>query len=295
MILVAGGCGYIGSHVVVELLNLNYDVIILDNLSTSNISAINNIGKITGKVPIFFKGCISDVTVLDEIFDNYAITNVIHLAGYKSVAESNIDPEKYLSNNIDNSIMFLDHLKRKGIKNIIFSSSATVYAASDSPLKETDPLNPISIYGKTKLVIEQYLQRMYDNDHSFNITILRYFNPYGRHYSNLLIDTGQDNVYPNIENAIENATKFYIYGNDYPTPDGTAIRDYINVQDLAQYHVKFLYCPGFNICNIGTGVGKSVMQIVKEFPQLKYAVVERRIGDVPKLVCSIEKLKKMFK
>lgn len=289
MILVTGGLGYIGSHLVVKLLNSHYDVIILDNLSNSSIEVLDHIETITHKIPIFYKGCISDEDILQKIIENHKITNIIHLAGFKSVKESELYPEKYWDNNVNKSKIFLDFMYNSGIKNIIFSSTATVYEPSDSALTEDCPTNPISVYGKTKLEIEQYLKTLYSTA-LVNITILRYFNPIGEHSSGLLVDTGSDNLYPNIKKALNEDTTFSIYGFDYDTPDGTPIRDYIDIENLVKYHILFLNFKGFDIFNIGTGVGKSVFEVVKEFPGLKYRYKPRREGDAPILVCSIDKL-----
>lgn len=293
MVLVTGGLGYIGSHLVTELLNDNQAVVILDDLSRSNIQTLDSIKLLTNKTPIFYNGCISDIKILDQIFTTYPITKVVHLAGYKSVKESKTNPERYWDNNVIKSITFLEHIMKYSISSIIFSSSATVYAPDNNPLTETSPTNPQSTYGATKLFIEQILEKITIP----HITILRYFNPIGEHPSGLLKDTGADNLYPNIKKALETNSTFHIYGSDYPTKDGTAIRDYIPIQDLTKYHKFFLTnpIPGYNIYNIGTGIGKSVLDIVSEFSNLTYTLNPKRPGDTPISVCDITKLKSIYK
>lgn len=290
MILITGGLGYIGSHLAIELLNDHKEIVILDNLSTSDISTLDNIELITHKRLIFYQGCISDTDLLQKIISNHNITAVIHLAAFKSINEGELYPDKYWDNNVIKSKIFFDFIINTNIKNIIFSSTASVYETSDELLTENSLINPVSVYGKTKLEIEKYLEQL----HSYgliNVTILRYFNPIGVHSSGLLKDTGLDNLYPNIQKALKAGVKFNVYGNDYSTPDGTAIRDYINIIDLVKYHILFLNSTGFQIFNVGTGVGKSVLEILKEFPEVQYQIKSRRSGDVPKLVCSIDKLR----
>ncbi len=293
MILLTGGLGYIGSHLAVELLNDNHSIVILDDLSRSKIETLDHIKTITHKHPIFYQGCISDTVMLTEIFETYPITAVVHLAGYKSVKESEKYPERYWDNNVNKSITFLDHIQKYPISTIIFSSSATVYAPSDLPLTETSPTNPQSTYGTTKLVIEQILEKIQIP----HITVLRYFNPINEHPSGLLKDTGSDNLYPNIRKALDTNSTFHIYGSDYPTKDGTAIRDYISIQDLTKYHKFFLTNPilGYNIYNLGTGIGKSVLDIVSQFSTLIYTLNPKRPGDTPISVCDITKLKSIYK
>lgn len=289
MILVTGGLGYIGSHLVVKLLELNYDVVVLDNLSNSSLDVLNHIDSITHKTPIFYRGCISETNLLNTILSNHNITHIIHLAGFKSVNEGETNPAKYWDNNVNRSKIFIDFMFDNGVKNFIFSSTATVYEPSNKPLTECSPTKPISVYGKTKLAIEHYLMDRYFNGKN-NVTILRYFNPIGEHNSGLLSDTGLDNLYPNVKRALQLNKEFFIYGNDYNTPDGTAIRDYINISDLIKYHILFLESTGFEIYNIGTGIGKSVLEIIAQFPGLMYSYKPKRPGDTAVLVCSIDKL-----
>ncbi len=293
MILVTGGLGYIGSHLVVDLLNEGKEVVILDNLSRSNITTLDHIVTITGKSPYFFTGCISDVSLLKTILGLYSITEVVHLAGYKSIKESAKYPELYFDNNVNKSVTFLEYIVEHGVKNIIFSSSATVYAPSDEPLTELSPIGPMSTYGATKLLVEQILQKISQQNPDLKVTILRYFNPIGQHSSGLLRDSGADNLYPNIKKALETNSALSVYGSDYPTPDGTCVRDYIDISDLTKYHKLFLEnsVPGCEIYNIGTGVGTSVLEIISQFSNLIYEFKDRRSGDAASLVCSIDKLK----
>jgi UDP-glucose 4-epimerase len=293
MILVTGGLGYIGSHLIVDLLNDGYKVVILDNLSRSNISILDHITVLTGKSPVFYQGCISDVTLLKTIIDNYPITHLIHLAGFKSVKESEKYPALYFDNNVNKSIALIEFLVNAGLKNIIFSSTATVYAPSDEPLTEDSPLGPISTYGSTKLFVEQVLENLSHQNPELSVTILRYFNPFGQHPSGLLLDNGADNIYPNIKKALDTNSTFYIYGDDYPTPDGTCVRDYIQIKDLTKYHKLFLnnVKSGYEIYNIGTGIGTSVLDIVSTFSTLVYEIIHRRLGDAPISVCSVSKIR----
>jgi UDP-glucose 4-epimerase len=293
MILLTGGLGYIGSHLAVELLNDNHSIVILDDLSRSTITTLDHITTLTDKHPIFYQGCISDTVMLTEIFETYPITKVVHLAGYKSVKESEKYPERYWDNNVNKSITFLDYIQKYPISTIIFSSSATVYAPSDLPLTEISPTGPMSTYGATKLFVEQILQKISQQKPDLNITILRYFNPIGQHPSGLLQDTGADNLYPNIKKALETNSALSVYGDDYPTPDGTCIRDYIGISELTKYHKLFLTnsTPGCEIYNVGTGVGQSVLEIISQFSTLIYEFKPRRSGDSARLVCNVTKLR----
>ena len=292
MILVTGGLGYIGSHLVVDLLEDNQEVIILDNLSRSSLTVLDHIETITQQRPLFYNCCISDIAMLTKIFENHSITKVVHLAGYKSIKESAKYPELYFDNNVNKSVTFLEYIITQGILDIIFSSSATVYALSDNPLTETSPLGPMSTYGATKLFVEQILEKISDQNPQLNVTILRYFNPIGQHSSGLLHDNGADNLYPNIKRALETHSVLSVYGSDYPTPDGTCIRDYIQISELTKYHKFFLTqsTPGYQIYNVGTGIGKSVLEIISEFPNLTYEFRDRRSGDTSRLVCSVDKI-----
>ena len=290
-ILITGGLGYIGSHLALNLLENNYEVVILDNLSKSDISVYHNLKQLSpNNRPYFYRGDISDLKILKSILLYHNIETVFHLAGYKSVKESFKRQEIYYDNNVNKSIILIEYLVDRGIKNFIFSSTATVYAPSEEILTENSPIGPISTYGATKYMTEQFLEKLYQKHLDLNITILRYFNPIGEHPSGLLKDTGEDNLYPNIRKCIANNTALSVYGNDYPTPDGTCIRDYINIEKLIEHHALFIKKQGFDIFNVGTGIGKSVLEIIAEFPDLKYNIEPRRSGDVSSLVCSTGKL-----
>ena len=294
-ILVTGGTGFIGSHTVCELLELNYDVIIIDNLSNSKIQILDRIEKITGKRPKFYLGDILDESILERIFSENKIDRVIHFAGLKAVGESVKLPLKYYHNNLTGSLNLFRVMEKHNAKNLIFSSSATVYGNQDVvPYKETFELkeatNP---YGKTKRMIEDMLKDIYFADHSWNIILLRYFNPIGAHPSGLI---GEDpngipnNLMPYITQvAVGIRDHLNVFGNDYPTHDGTGVRDYIHVCDLAHGHVcainRIKENKGLDIYNLGTGVGYSVLDIVNTFMKVNnvnipYVITDRRPGDL---------------
>lgn len=294
-ILVTGGTGFIGSHTVCELLELNYDVIIIDNLSNSKIQILDRIEKITGKRPKFYLGDILDESILKRIFSENKIDCVIHFAGLKAVGESVKLPLKYYHNNLTGSLNLFRVMEKHNAKNLIFSSSATVYGNQDVvPYKETFELkeatNP---YGKTKRMIEDMLKDIYFADHSWNIILLRYFNPIGAHPSGLI---GEDpngipnNLMPYITQvAVGIRDHLNVFGNDYPTHDGTGVRDYIHVCDLAHGHVcainRIKENKGLDIYNLGTGVGYSVLDIVNTFMKVNnvnipYVITDRRPGDL---------------
>lgn len=293
-ILVTGGAGYIGSHTVVELLNGGYDVVVLDNLSNSKEESLNRIEKITGKKAKFYKYDLNDIGEVRDIFEKEKIDCVMHFAGLKAVGESVAIPLKYYQNNIIGTLNLLQVMKDKGVKNFIFSSSATVYGIPESvPIKENFPLDATNPYGRTKLFIEYILKDVYASDKEFNIILLRYFNPIGAHESGLI---GEDpngipnNLMPYITQvAVRKLPKLRIFGNDYNTPDGTGVRDYIHVVDLAKGHVaalrKIEKNPGLRVYNLGTGKGYSVLEVVKAFSKannidIPYEFAQRRPGDV---------------
>lgn len=305
-ILVTGGAGFIGSHTVVELIDNGYDVIVLDNLSNSSIKAIKRVEEITGKTIKFYKEDILNTEGLDNIFDKENIDSVIHFAGLKAVGESVKKPLLYYKNNIAGTLSLLSVMKKHNVKNIIFSSSATVYGdPKEVPIKESAKkgvcTNP---YGWTKSMIEQILFDVEKADESFNIVILRYFNPIGAHKSGLI---GEDpngipnNLMPYITKVSVGALKnLTIFGDDYDTKDGTCIRDYIHVVDLARGHVKALSKlkkgSGLSIYNLGTGVGYSVLDVVKNFEKannvkIPYVIGKRRDGDIKENYASVEKAK----
>lgn len=304
-VLVTGGCGYIGSHTVVELINAGYRVVIVDNLSNSKIGVLDRIQTIMGTKPEFYRVDVRDKVALSQIFEKEHFTDVIHFAGLKAVGESVKIPLAYYDNNLNSTLVLVDCMKKYGVKNLVFSSSATVYGNPASvPIFENFPLSATNPYGQTKLMIEQILKDYYRSDNSFNIALLRYFNPVGAHESGLI---GEDpngipnNLVPYITQvAVGKLEKINVFGNDYPTKDGTGVRDYIHVVDLAKGHLAALKkldtdC-GLVIYNLGTGHGYSVLEMIEMFSDvvgkpLKYEIVGRRAGDIAECFadCSLAK------
>ena len=293
-ILVTGGIGYIGSHTCVELLDAGYDVIVIDNLSNSKIDVLDRIKEITKKEVKFYKGDCCDKEILTKIFSENKIDAVIHFAGFKAVGESVEKPLMYYRNNLDSTLSLLEVMNEYNCKKIVFSSSASVYGNPKSlPIKEDFPLKASSPYGTTKLVIEGILKDLYTSDSNWGIAILRYFNLMGAHKSGLIGENPNgipNNLLPYI---IKVATKeldcLKIFGNDYDTKDGTGIRDYIHVVDLAKGHVKaiekILKDNGVDCYNLGTSKGYSVLEIVETFKRVNnidvpYKFVDRRPGDI---------------
>lgn len=291
-VLVTGGIGYIGSHTVVELLNDGYEVIIIDNLVNSKIEVVDKIKELTNKNFTFIEGDVCDHELLTQIFDNNKIDAVIHFAGLKAVGESVEKPLEYYENNIGSTINLVKVMKEHNCKNIVFSSSATVYGTPKIlPIKENFPLSTTNPYGTTKLVNEWILSDIYKSDNEWKVTLLRYFNPIGSEKTGLLGEDPKDipnNLMPYIVRvAIGKLDHLSIFGNDYPTHDGTGVRDYIHVVDLAKGHVKALENNrnGLFIYNLGTGKGYSVLDLVKTFEmvnnvKIPYEIVGRRAGDV---------------
>ena len=306
-ILVTGGAGYIGSHTVVELQNSGYDVVVLDNLSNSSEKALDRVSKITGKPVKFYKADILDREALDQIFDKEDIDSCIHFAGLKAVGESVVKPWEYYENNIAGTLTLVDVMRKHGVKNIIFSSSATVYGdPAQIPITEECPkgqcTNP---YGWTKSMLEQVLTDIQKADPEWNVMLLRYFNPIGAHKSGTIGENPNgipNNLMPYITQVAVGKLKCLgVFGDDYDTPDGTCIRDYIHVCDLADGHVKAvekLKCnPGIEIYNLGTGKGSSVLDVVKTFEKasgvkIPYEMKPRRAGDVPVNYCDATKAEK---
>ena len=293
-VLVTGGAGYIGSHTVVELLNNNYEVVIVDNYSNSKPEVLNRIKQITGKDVTFYEADLLDKPALEAIFERETIDSVIHFAGYKAVGESVAMPINYYHNNITGTLMLLEVMKANNVKKIVFSSSATVYGMNNvSPLTEDMPTSATNPYGYTKVMIEQILQDVHVSDNEWDMALLRYFNPIGAHESGLI---GEDqsgipnNLMPYITQvAVGKRSQLSVFGNDYDTPDGTGVRDYIHVVDLAKGHLKalesFEKLPGVGIYNLGTGVGYSVLDLVHNFEKandlsIPYTIVDRRPGDI---------------
>ncbi len=294
-ILVTGGAGYIGSHACLEFLEAGYDVVVLDNLSNSSPEALQRVQRLTGKALTFIEGDIRDRAALDALFHRHDIDAVIHFAGLKAVGESVEKPLLYYDNNISGSVNLFEAMQAAGVKTIVFSSSATVYGDPASvPIREDFPVggttNP---YGTSKLFIEKILQDVAIADADWRIALLRYFNPVGAHESGQIGEDPQgipNNLMPYISQvAVGRREYLSVFGSDYPTPDGTGVRDYIHVVDLAKGHVKAVEKlsagPGVKIWNLGTGQGYSVLDMVKAMEQasgrtIAYKLVPRRAGDV---------------
>ena len=293
-ILVTGGAGFIGSHTVVELLQAGYEVVVVDNLINSSPLVFDRIVQLTGLVPAFEEVDIRDREGLKRVFSEYCPDAVIHFAGLKAVSESVDKPLAYYQNNIAGTATLCEVMAEFGVKQLVFSSSATVYGNPDSlPIREDFPLGATNPYGRTKLFIEEMLRDLNASDPSWRIALLRYFNPIGAHPSGLIGEDPQgipNNLFPFITQvAIGRRERLVVFGGDYPTPDGTGVRDYIHVVDLAHGHLKALErlegAPGMVTCNLGTGQGYSVLEMVRSFEcvsgvTIPYAVSERRPGDI---------------
>ncbi|WP_314405841.1 UDP-glucose 4-epimerase GalE [uncultured Granulicatella sp.] len=293
-ILVTGGAGYIGSHTVVELLNMGKDVVIVDNLSNSSILVLDRIKEITGKRPEFYQIDISNKELLRNVFEKEKIEAVIHFAGFKAVDESVKYPVMYYENNIMSTLSLIEIMTEYDVKKIVFSSSATVYGINNpSPLVEEMPTSATNPYGYTKVMLEQILKDVYVADSDWSIALLRYFNPIGAHESGMIGENPlgiPNNLMPFIAQvAIGKRQELSVFGNDYDTVDGTGVRDYIHVVDLAFGHIKALEkiseSKKVHIYNLGSGVGTSVLELIKTFEvenkiQIPYKIVPRRAGDV---------------
>ncbi|MEM6247080.1 UDP-glucose 4-epimerase GalE [Shewanella vaxholmensis] len=293
-ILVTGGAGYIGTHTVVELLNAGNDVIVLDNLSNSSIEALNRVERITGKPVIFYQGDILNKALLQKVFNDHAIDSVIHFAGLKAVGESVAKPLKYYENNVTGTLILCQVMAEFKVKNLVFSSSATVYGDPASlPITEDFPTGATNPYGQSKLMVEHILADVHNADPSWNIARLRYFNPVGAHASGLIGEDPNDipnNLMPFIAQvAVGKRAALSVFGDDYPTHDGTGVRDYIHVVDLANGHLKALAKlatkPGLVTYNLGTGQGYSVLDMVHAFEKacgntIAYQIAPRRPGDI---------------
>ena len=293
-ILVTGGAGYIGSHTLIELINNNFEVVVIDNLANSSRESLRRVEQITGHEIPFIEADVRDQSALDDIFTTYSIDSVIHFAGLKAVGESVAKPLEYYDNNLVSTMTLLEAMREHSVKQLVFSSSATVYGSpSELPLRETSTVgvgltNP---YGKTKYMIEQIIQDYCAADPTFEATILRYFNPIGAHQSGQI---GEDpngipnNLLPYVAQvAVGKLQSVGVFGDDYDTPDGTGVRDYIHVVDLARGHVAALQHmkAGANVYNLGTGSGTSVLEIIKAFSKacerdLPYEIKPRRAGDI---------------
>lgn len=312
-ILVTGGAGYIGSHTCVELLNEGYEVIVIDNLCNSSKESLTRVEEITGKQVKFYEADIRDKDALDRIFLDEDIEAVIHFAGLKAVGESVAKPLEYYFNNITGTLVLCDIMRKHNVKNMVFSSSATVYGIPKSvPMDETFPTGATNPYGRTKLMLEEIFKDLYVSDNDWNIILLRYFNPIGAHKSGLI---GEDpngipnNLVPYIQQvAIGKLDCLGVYGDDYDTPDGTGVRDYIHVVDLANGHIKALEKlkemkkdpnvkeKGVLIYNLGTGHGYSVLEVLQSFEKvvgkpIKYEIKDRRPGDIATCYADTKKAK----
>ena len=293
-ILVTGGAGYIGSHTVLLLLEAGHQVVVLDNLSNSSRESLNRVERLAGKSVAFVEGDIRDANCLDTLFSDYDIAAVIHFAGLKAVGESVAMPLSYYDCNVTGSLRLLEAMERAGVHTMVFSSSATVYGdPATVPIRENFPLGSTNPYGATKLHIEDMLRDLYRSNEKWKLALLRYFNPVGAHESGQI---GEDpagipnNLMPYIAQvAVGKREKLGVFGGDYPTPDGTGVRDYIHVMDLAQGHLAALEAleadGGLLTVNLGTGRGNSVLEMVTAFSQasgrpVPYEIVERRPGDV---------------
>lgn len=293
-ILVTGGAGYIGSHTCVELLEAGYEVVVVDNLSNSSDLSLSRVKEITAKSLTFYEADLLDRDALVDIFEKEKIDSVIHFAGLKAVGESVAKPLEYYHNNVTGTLVLCDVMRQFGVKSIVFSSSATVYGNPKTvPIKEDFPLFATNPYGRTKLMLEEIFRDLYVADNEWRIVLLRYFNPIGAHESALI---GEDpkgipnNLVPYITQvAVGKLEKLNVFGDDYDTHDGTGVRDYIHVVDLADGHVKALdkikEASGVYTYNLGTGVGYSVLDMVKAFAktvgkEIPYKVIPRREGDI---------------
>jgi len=310
-LLITGGCGYIGSHTIVTLINADYDVIVYDNLSNSSIDILTKIFQITGKVIDFVKGDIRDTDKLEKVFEENKIDGVIHFAGLKSVYESINDPNLYYDNNVIGSIRLLQLIKKFNVKAFIYSSSATVYGEhNNSPLLERLFLKlPENPYGSSKLMVEKIISDFQKSNSDFNVICLRYFNPVGAHPSGLIGENLKskkpNNLMPLITQTAFGKHKFLpVFGNDYPTKDGTPIRDYIHVSDIADGHLAAIKkCDdkfGFKTLNLGTGKGYSVIEVINTFKKVNkinvpYEIVGRRPGDVAENYADVSLAKSFLK
>ena len=302
-ILVTGGAGYIGSHTCVEMINAGYDVIVVDNLDNSSSESLNRVEKITGVMPKFYQEDLRDKDALRKIFKENNIEAVIHFAGLKAVGESVAKPIMYYDNNLISTLYLIEVMNEFNVKKIVFSSSATVYGvAKEMPLTEGMPLGAINPYGRTKLFIEEIMRDLYKSDDSWCIALLRYFNPIGAHKSGLI---GEDpkgipnNLMPYISQvAVGKLEKLHVFGNDYNTVDGTGVRDYIHVVDLALGHVKAidwaLENTGCEAINLGTGSGTSVLELRDAFvktsgKEVPFVIDPRRPGDPDEVYAKADK------
>ena len=302
-ILVTGGAGFIASHTNVELLNAGYEVVIVDNLINSSKKSIDRVEELTGKKITFYEEDLLNEKALDDIFDKEKIDSVIHFAALKAVGESCEIPLRYFDNNLTGTLNLLKVMEKHNVKSLVFSSSATVYGKPKTvPIKEDFPLSVSNPYGRTKLITEDMLRDIYKSDNGWNIAILRYFNPIGAHESGRIGENPNgipNNLLPYIAKVAAGQLECVnVFGDDYDTPDGTGVRDYIHISDLADGHIKALQKlsehPGLVTYNLGTGVGYSVLEIIKSFEKacgkkIPYKIAPRRAGDID--MCYADPLK----
>ena len=302
-ILVTGGAGFIASHTNVELLNAGYEVVVVDNLINSSRKSIDRVEELTGKKITFYEEDLLNEKALDDIFDKEKIDSVIHFAALKAVGESCEIPLRYFDNNLTGTLNLLKVMEKHNVKSLVFSSSATVYGKPKTvPIKEDFPLSVSNPYGRTKLITEDMLRDIYKSDNEWNIAILRYFNPIGAHESGRIGENPNgipNNLLPYIAKVAAGQLECVnVFGDDYDTPDGTGVRDYIHISDLAEGHIKALQKlsehPGLVTYNLGTGVGYSVLEIIKSFEKacgkkIPYKIAPRRAGDID--MCYADPLK----
>ncbi len=303
-VLVTGGMGYIGSHTCVQMIEAGIEPIIIDNLGNSNVAVLDRIESLTQVRPVFYQGDIRDEAFLDAIFAEHSISSVIHFAGLKAVGESVQKPLEYYDNNVNGSLVLARSMRKANVKSIVFSSSATVYGdPAIVPITENSPTgattNP---YGRSKYMVEECYADLFDAENDWSITLLRYFNPVGAHPSGTMGEDPQgipNNLMPFIAQvAVGRRDSLSVFGNDYPTPDGTGVRDYIHVMDLADGHIAALKAvgekAGLHIYNLGTGKGSSVLEMVDAFAQasgkpVPYTLCPRRAGDIAECWANTEK------
>lgn len=306
-VLVTGGMGYIGSHTCIQMIEAGIEPIIIDNLGNSKVAVLDRIEALTNVRPVFYQGDVRDETFLDKIFTEHSISSVIHFAGLKAVGESVEKPLEYYDNNVNGSLVLARSMRKANVKSIVFSSSATVYGDPEVvPITENSPTgattNP---YGRSKYIIEECFSDLFDAENDWSITLLRYFNPVGAHPSGTMGEDPQgipNNLMPFIAQvAVGRRESLSVFGNDYPTPDGTGVRDYIHVMDLADGHIAALKAvgekSGLHIYNLGTGKGSSVLEMVNAFAQasgkpVPYTLCPRRAGDIAECWASTEKAEK---
>ncbi|MUJ23398.1 UDP-glucose 4-epimerase GalE [Aliivibrio fischeri] len=306
-VLVTGGMGYIGSHTCIQMIEAGIEPIILDNLGNSKLAVLDRIEALTQVRPVFYQGDIRDEVFLDSIFAEHSISSVIHFAGLKAVGESVAKPLEYYDNNVNGSLVLARSMRKANVKSIVFSSSATVYGdPAVVPITENSPTgattNP---YGRSKYMVEECFSDLFDAENDWSITLLRYFNPVGAHPSGIMGEDPQgipNNLMPFIAQvAVGRRESLSVFGNDYPTPDGTGVRDYIHVMDLADGHIAALKVvgekSGLHIYNLGTGKGSSVLEMVEAFAQasgkpVPYTLCPRRAGDIAECWASTEKAEK---